>query len=112
MSAVVGATPIDAVRPFLLRVTLEGAEGDGLLRVASALHRRQLEIRQAGYERVATLSCMEILIETTAARVQTALHMLRMIVGVTDCEIVPGAPESRVRVLPRHPDRAALSRVG
>lgn len=77
----------DRVGSFTVTITMEGSAGDGLMRVASVFHRRQIDILQAAYQRVAAVSRMEVVVEATASRVRTAVLTLQNVTGVTACEI-------------------------
>jgi len=93
--SVTGSTLAGATQRFTVMIIMEGAGGDGLMRVASALHRRQIEIRQAAYRRSAAISRMEVVVEAAASRVRTAALTLQNITGVTACEVIGPETEQR-----------------
>lgn len=102
MISIVNGAP-DPIRRFTITVTMDGADSDALMRLVSVFHRRQLEILQSTYERVASTRWMVAKVEATDARVRTTALTLRNTIGVTGCEVAvdPGS---------RHPDRSPSAR--
>ena len=90
MSSVASGPPlVDGIRRFTVTITMEGSDGDGLMRLASVFHRRQVEVLQATYQRVASTRWMVAIVETSASRMRTVALTLHNAVGVTGCEISP-----------------------
>lgn len=98
MNTVVSGAPADPIRRFTLTITMDGTNSDALLRLVSVFHRRQIEILQTTYERVASTGWMVATVQATDARVRTTALTLRNTIGVTGCEVTPDAPTAdRVR---------------
>lgn len=89
MSVATSGTSGDAIQRFTLTVTMDGADGEALLRLVSVFHRRQIEVLQSTYQRVASTCWMVAIVETTEARLRTTALTLRNVVGVTGFEISP-----------------------
>jgi len=89
MSEATSAASGDAVARFTLTVTMDGADGEALLRLVSVFHRRQIEVLQSTYQRVASTCWMVAIVETTEARLRTTARTLRNVVGVIGFEISP-----------------------
>ncbi|HCS60691.1 MAG TPA: hypothetical protein DIW46_04715 [Microbacterium sp.] len=103
MSVVTRGASADAIRRFTLTVTMDGADGEALLRLVSVFHRRQIEVLQSTYQRVASTCWMVATVETTEARLRTTALTLRNTIGVTGYEVSPSlddwhdAEDARVR---------------
>jgi hypothetical protein len=82
-----GRTPVESIGRFTVAITMEGSEGDELMRAASVFHRRQIDIRQATYRRTSATSRMEVVVEASASRVRIVALTLQNIPGVTACEV-------------------------
>lgn len=89
MNTVINGASTDAIRRFTLTVTMDGADGDALMRLVSVFHRRQIEILESTYQRVASTCWMVAIVETTPARLRTTALTLRNTIGVTGYEVSP-----------------------
>lgn len=78
-------TGVDGIRRSTITLTMNTAGGDGLLRVASVLHRRQVDVVQFAYLRDATTATVELVIEAAESGTRTTMLTLRNITGVTGC---------------------------
>lgn len=85
MTASFGETGVGGIRRSTITVTMKAAGSDGLLRVASALHRRQVDVVQVAYVRDATTATAELVIEATESRARATMLTLQNITGVTGC---------------------------
>lgn len=89
MSVIRSGASIDAIRRFTITVTMDGADGDALMRLVSVFHRRQIEVLESTYQRVASTCWLVATVETTHARVRTTALTLRNTIGVTGYEVFP-----------------------
>ena len=87
MSTADSGASTDAVQRFTIAVTMDGADGAALMRLVSVFHRRQIEILQTTYQRVASTCWLVAIVETTHARLRTTALTLRNTVGVTGYEV-------------------------
>lgn len=94
MSTVVQGRPsTEDVRRSVVTVTVHGSDAEGLLRLVSIFHRRQVEILQATYSSAGSSRRMEATVETTEPRLHTLALTLSNTVGVTGYEVT--APTSQ-----------------
>lgn len=80
---------MSTVRRVALTVAMDVRDGDGLLRLVSVFHRRQVEILDARYSGVGPHRWMVATVETTDAQLHTLEHSLRNTIGVTGYEVSP-----------------------
>lgn len=89
MNTIVSGAPTNAIERFTITITMDGADGDALMRLISVFHRRQIEILQTTYQSVASTRWMVAIVETTTARLRTTVQTLRNTIGVTGYEVFP-----------------------
>lgn len=99
MNTIINGAAVEPIRRFTITVTMESTASDGLMRLASVFHRRQIEILQATYQRVATSRWMVAIVETTDARLRTTALTLRNTIGVIGYEVFP-APDDPHAITP------------
>lgn len=114
-------THLDAVGRFTVTISMVDPGVDGLMRLASVFHRRQIEILQADYRGADGVTRMEVIVETAAARARTVALTLQNLTGVIACDLVSCETEQcesdvavigRIRDERSHPDRADQRRAG
>lgn len=115
------STHLDAIGRFAVTISMVGPGADGLMRLASVFHRRQIEILQADYRLADGVTRMEVIVETAAARARTVALTLQNLTGVIACDLVSCETEqceSDVAVTgwaregEHRPDRVARRRAG
>ena len=93
---IAGGVAAERTRRFTITLTLDAADSDTLMRLVSVFHRRQIEVLQSSYQRVASTGWMVATVETTDARVRTTALTLANTIGVTGYEVSPDPAEESV----------------
>ncbi|WP_300266264.1 hypothetical protein [Microbacterium sp.] len=84
-----GSVQAEQIERFTITVTLDGIDADTMMRLVSVFHRRQIEVIQSTYQRVASTGWMVAIVETTQARLNTTAATLGNTIGVTGYEVAP-----------------------
>lgn len=83
----------DEARRFTITITIHSADSEGLLRMVSVFHRRQVGILHATYSSSGSSRSMVATVETEPARLRTLALTLANTIGVTGCEVALGGDD-------------------
>lgn len=84
-----GIAAADAARRFVVTITVHRSDPEGLLRMVSVFHRRQVEILHATYSSAGSHRWMAATVDTVPSRLRTLTLTLANTVGVTGYEVTP-----------------------
>lgn len=91
-----GPSPTEDVHRSIVTVTVRSSDSEGLLRLVSVFHRRQVDILQATYSSAGSYRWMAATVETTQHRLRTLALTLSNTVGVTGYEVTAPTPQELV----------------